>query len=295
MRICIDAGHGGSDPGAVAADGTREKDITLAYSIELADLLTKSGHVVMMTRINDDYVGLSLRAQRADDFNADCLVSLHANANSSAAANGAWVIYDDKTSKENGVALAREIFDAMDRVPGITDADPEREIYPDGTAWVGYRQLTVISETKKTPSVLVELGFLTNPDDLADLLNLELQTKICTAIAAGIRTWGVGKGMNVHVPEPVAEPVNSRRSGVLFDTTKKVKAWRKPVALVYPEESGPREAAASFALRTVKGMVESAEAQEALSSVKKMVIGVVLQWLEELLGKLLGVGTGESR
>lgn len=196
MKICIDPGHGGSNTGAVAPDGTQEKDVTLRYGAALMAELEERGHDIIATRMTDAPVSLRDRAGLANEMGADCLVSIHANANSDAAVHGAWVIYDNRTNEGpgGGVALARHIFRAID-VVGLGDDDPDLEIYPDHTAWVGDRDgdgewddLTVISATNM-PAVLVELGFLTNTDDLELLLDPEILADTAGAIADGIEAW----------------------------------------------------------------------------------------------------------
>lgn len=196
MRICLDPGHGGSNTGAIAPDGTEEKAINLTACSLLMAVLEERGHEVAMTRATDRYVGLRARAEYANGYGAVCFVSIHANANSSAAANGAWVLYDDRTKPEDGVALARDIFLELSKIPGIADADEAEEVYPDGTAWVGDRNqdgewddLTVISAAAM-PAVLVELGFLTNPEDLNDLQDQETLQRMAVAMADAIETWG---------------------------------------------------------------------------------------------------------
>jgi len=92
--IVVDAGHGGSDPGAkgVGVDGHQtilEKDVTLACSRALVEVLKEAGYRTMETRTSDTFVGLMDRAKMANDAKAFCFVSLHANFASVAARNGA--------------------------------------------------------------------------------------------------------------------------------------------------------------------------------------------------------------
>ena len=190
--ICIDPGHGGRDPGAVAADGTTEAEVVLQVGKALRDVLKARRHRVVMTRDDDTYPSLSARAELANREGVDCFISIHANAASSSMANGAWVIHDDKTTKETGVALATEIFRAMVKIPGIGDADAAEEVYADATPWVGGRQLAVVSRTRM-PAALVELGFMTNEDDLDDLKRPETRNRLAMAIADGIEAWLRGK------------------------------------------------------------------------------------------------------
>lgn len=79
--IVIDPGHGGKDPGAIGADGRLEKDITLALSLQLRDLLKKkSGIKVFLTRETDEFVTLADRTKMANERNADLFISVHVNA-----------------------------------------------------------------------------------------------------------------------------------------------------------------------------------------------------------------------
>lgn len=192
MKIMLDPGHGGRDPGATVP-GADEKHVALAYALELRDRL-QVGHEVRMTREDDTFVSLSARADAANDWGADCFISLHANAASSALANGAWVIYDDKSPPQNGPALATAIFQDLAKVEGVADADPAEEVYADRTGWVGGRDLTVVSRTRMT-AVLVELGFMTNLEDLTDMLDPGVRSAICRAIHRGVQRWGFNRGL----------------------------------------------------------------------------------------------------
>lgn len=249
MKICIDPGHGGNDPGAVAGE-VKEKDVVLKYAQELAAELRTRGHEILLTRVSDNFVGLSLRAQRSNEWGADCLVSVHANAASAAAANGMWVIYDDRSARDKGPALARAIFDELRMVPDVEDADEDVEVFADRTGWVGNRDLTVISKTR-APAVLVELGFLTNPDDLAQLLEREDMADIAVAIADGIEAWGG------HEPTPVVdiqgdEPGEGGYRPQRQPGRERAHPLRRPVS----EVARPGETSADFLVRVGRGARE---------------------------------------
>ena len=190
-RICVDAGHGGHDPGAVAGV-SKEKDLALAYALELRNELVRRGHHVITTRTADVFVELAQRAATANTAGADCFVSIHANAADSKLANGAWVIHDDSAGAAGGVALAQRVFDRLAAVPGIADADAAREVFPDASPQVGGRQLAVLSQTKM-PAILVELGFLTNEEDLGALREASTRAKVVGAIADGVEDWLRGR------------------------------------------------------------------------------------------------------
>lgn len=283
MRICIDAGHGGSDPGAVAQSGEVEKQIALQYALTLKDLLAGDNEI-LMTRVNDDFVGLSLRAQKANGWKADCFISLHANAALRKAANGAWVIHDDDTV--HGITLAQLVWREMAKIPSVVDADPAEEVYPDNSPWVGNRELAVVSNTHM-PAILVELGFLTNEDDLADLTNPDMRLRICRAIAIGIHKWAVERGFRANVDLVNDDPITD--VGTEDPKIVPITGWNRPARLTVQEEAHPEEPMASVAVRTIKGMVESKEAQEVLSSFKLRLMKLLLEWLENLVEKLLGL------
>jgi N-acetylmuramoyl-L-alanine amidase len=194
----VDPGHGGSDPGAVVPDPERpgelirEKEVVVPYALALREVLMGKGYGVRLTRSEDVAVGLSERAKVANGVGALCLVSLHANAASAVARNGAWVIYDDASREENGRALAEAVFAALIQVPEIADITPQIEVFPDGSPHVGGRQLTVLSKATM-PAILVELGFMTNGEDLSQLLNPSTRGAVAEAIATGIINWHRGR------------------------------------------------------------------------------------------------------
>lgn len=207
--IVIDPGHGGTDPGAVGARGQTEKDIVLIYAQDLRATLMRQGHNVRMTRRNDTFVPLSSRAQIANEFGADAFISLHANAAESKMANGAWVIYDDMTKPEKGKQLATNIFNYLKLIPGVPDLDPEIEVYSDKSPWVGYRDLAVLSQTRM-PAVLVELGFMTNEEDLSQLQQAGVRTQIINAIANGLNQWLKWPMPVAPTPQPVVLTLEER-------------------------------------------------------------------------------------
>lgn len=272
MRIFLDPGHGGHDSGAQGPDGTREKDLVLSYAQNVRVRLAAAGHDVKMSREDDTFVPLSSRARAADTWGADCLVSIHANAASAGAANGAWVIYDDKTDPGKGKALARAIFDAMEAVPDIADEDPAEEVYPDGTGWVGHRQLTVISATR-CPAVLVELGFLTNAGDLSQLLDPVEHAKVAEAIRQGITAWGVGRGLVDLPPRPAPGTVDSVVDAPLPDLL--VAPWEQVRA---PEG----DTFGSVITRTLRRLVDDPWAQDHLPALARMALDYAVDKLEGL-------------
>lgn len=190
-QIVVDPGHGGHDPGAQSG-GHKEKDLALIYGKAIRDALKEIGYPVVMTRDTDIFIALGERAAIANRLGARAFISVHFNAASAAAANGLWVIHDDDTKPEAGVSLAHAIFRRLDLIEGITDSDPEVEVYADKTGWVAGRELTVVSESNM-PAVLLELGFLTNKLDREQLIAPEVIKEVARGVALGLSDWHAGR------------------------------------------------------------------------------------------------------
>jgi N-acetylmuramoyl-L-alanine amidase len=174
MKICIDAGHGGSDPGAIGTEPfhLEEKDFNLNLAETLEGQLESRGHWVVMTRRKDRYVSLPARANFANRLEAEFFVSIHANAAESYLADGMEVFYFP--GSQAGRNAATTVLNSM------------IESFPDHrNRGVKSANFTVLRLTNM-PAILVESEFLTNPDQLQFLANMENQQNLATAIADGI-------------------------------------------------------------------------------------------------------------
>ena len=167
--VCIDAGHGGKDPGAVSG-GVQEKDIALAVALKIGALLT--GYEVVYTRDEDVYVGLAERALIANQAQAGLFVSVHCNSAANTSANG-MEVYHYTHASEASKHAARAIYDKLLPVSGLRGRG------------VKSKDLAVLRETKM-PAVLIELGFVSNPSDRAKLTNFAWQDDAAQSIADGI-------------------------------------------------------------------------------------------------------------
>lgn len=180
MRITIDPGHGGSDPGAVARDGTREADLALLLARRIKEPLVAAGHVIGWTRTTDIRVPLSERAKIADTQRADLFLSVHCNSAANSRARGFEVIYaaPDPDSAEIG----RRIVHALGLIyPGITI----RGVIPDTKTPRG--SLSVLRRNyQKRRAVLIECGFISNPADLELMRSPEYGLAIGRAVVAAI-------------------------------------------------------------------------------------------------------------
>ncbi|MDE2142320.1 MAG: N-acetylmuramoyl-L-alanine amidase [Elusimicrobia bacterium] len=220
--IVVDAGHGGKDPGATGTRGTKEKDITLAAALELAKVLRERGDFdVVLTRTDDTFVPLSDRSKKANDLNADLFVSLHCNAASNHREKGYEVYSVSETAsdpeaerlaaaenaalelegKKPGDEAAKQILLAMTKTEMINESAPfaalvEREVgrHVDvsdrGQKQAGFYVL----RGTHAPAILVEMAFVSNPKDEAELGSRRFRRKMAEGVAAGIADYARKKG-----------------------------------------------------------------------------------------------------
>lgn len=180
--IYIDAGHGGRDPGAVAKDGTREKDIALPMSLKAEKALIDAGYNVVMTRREDVYVDFRQVAGMANKSNADLFISIHANsAGNVTQANGIETLYcpaSRGTSTNNlQYPFASTVHDEIIKATGATNRGVKSR--PD---------LAVLNGTKM-PAILLEVGFMSNPAELEKLKTGSYQDKIIEALVVGVNKY----------------------------------------------------------------------------------------------------------
>ena len=175
--ICIDAGHGGKDPGACAG-GVREKDIALDVAKKIRAHLRATGYSVILTREQDKFVSLGNRAAEANMWGADLFVSVHCNSAPNSSATG-MEVYVHTSRGADSTRAARAIYDRLLPASGLKGRG------------IKAKDLAVLRETEM-PAVLVELAFISNDSDRAKLVSDEWQERAAEAIAAGIME-AVGK------------------------------------------------------------------------------------------------------
>lgn len=179
--VCVDAGHGGSDVGAVGLDGSYEKDDNLRLALKVADALEKSGVNVVLTRSDDSDTQLSSRSVIANDAKADLFVSLHRNSTAAANTTKGIEIWIHSSGSERSYAAADDILTNLEGV-GITNNRGVRI----GTQGDSDDDYAVIRDTDMT-SMIIEMGFMTSQDDL-DYFNENLDN-YAKAISNGIVEW----------------------------------------------------------------------------------------------------------
>jgi N-acetylmuramoyl-L-alanine amidase len=174
QTIVIDAGHGAHDSGAVA-NGLKEKDILLDVALRVKNKLENAGATVIMTRSTDVFLELEERAAIANKSGGSAFVSIHANAAASAA-TGTETYYDSQYQKEKSLELANSIQSNLVKTLGTRD----RGVKEYGFYVVKYTRI---------PSVLVELGFITNPDEAARLATGTYRDQAASAIVVGLKEY----------------------------------------------------------------------------------------------------------
>ncbi|MCS6903721.1 MAG: N-acetylmuramoyl-L-alanine amidase [Candidatus Bipolaricaulota bacterium] len=178
--VVIDAGHGGHDPGAVGYYGTQEKDVTLTIArfIRLMSLYDPEISVIL-TRSDDRYIPHRERTGLANRLNADLFVSIHANAHPRhAAANGIEVLVSDDTAQNNypqSRELALLLQRRLTRALGVTDR--------------GIKHQRLFIRWAEMPTVLIEVGFLTNPQEELKLRTFTYQWTVAEVILQTIKEY----------------------------------------------------------------------------------------------------------
>ena len=170
LKIILDAGHGGTDPGCVLGD-VYEKDITLSVTLALKEKLEGIGVSVALVRSDDRTVDLDDRCAIANASGADLFVSVHCNSFTNTSVKGFEGYYFNGDS--DGKRLAELILSAAESDPRITTRSVREETY------------RVLRKTA-LPAVLLEIGYLTNDTERAELQSREYQDAIAQAIFDGI-------------------------------------------------------------------------------------------------------------
>lgn len=245
--VVVDAGHGGMDPGTHGENGLLEKDIALSVARLLKARLEQSGHYrVKLTRDADVFIPLRDRVEIARAAHGDLFVSLHADSNEHRETRGASVYTlspgasDRETAnlaeKENlaGVALGLEPADANPVADSILTDMGERAIMSLSARFAESVVATLPAATDvhqplphrsadfavlkapDIPSVLIELGYLTNPDDESEMTTQSWRSQVAAAIATAIDRHFSQSQVSIQKPtaEAKAAPLSGHIRGV---------------------------------------------------------------------------------
>lgn len=171
MKIFIDPGHGGANPGAIGPNGLREADANLDIALKLGRILVSWGYEVNYSRTTDRTVGLARRAKMANEWGADYFVSIHCNSNVNPDANGVSTYYFKPRTISESFALT--VNNSLVR---------QTELNNLGIFSANFAVLRLT----RMPAILVETAFISNPQEAALLATNSFRQNCAIGIANGI-------------------------------------------------------------------------------------------------------------
>ena len=209
--IVVDPGHGGKDPGAISVSGLEEKDLNLKVSKYLKDELEQRGFKVILTRFTDKYLTLQERVNVAKQNNADLFISIHANSSRSRSLKGLEVYHLSPArfnSQERALDLAKEEYSVMKEMPFdaevilwdlLLSKNYALSIELSHVLYFNFKNLGFnVKPPKKAPfyvlrlayvpSVLLEIGYISNRHEERFLKRGSYQSQIAEAVALGVST-----------------------------------------------------------------------------------------------------------
>jgi N-acetylmuramoyl-L-alanine amidase len=232
FRVMVDVGHGGHDLGAVAQEGIVEKEVCLRIATEVRSRLERIARLsdfpieVKLSRDSDYFIGLKDRTKEANDWGADLFISVHANSSPAPRARGFEVYFlaNDATDAEAQRVAKQENTDATQRVASgvlsiLSDLKTNSHILessrfaesvytalaeklrPNGK---GVRQapFAVLSGTAM-PALLIEVGYLTHPEEAAALSRKSYQHRVAASIAEGVLDYALRVRRIGRLPPPI--------------------------------------------------------------------------------------------
>jgi len=216
--IVLDPGHGGQDPGAISISGKYEKDLTLKMAKETKKLLERAGYNVVLTRDKDVFITLRGRIQKAHEANGDLFISIHADSARNRSAQGLSVYTISETASDKEAAALAERENKADILMGmdlgeyqpevgnilidfaktytmdqsakyadevVKEMKKEIKLVPNAHRYAGF----VVLKSPNIPSVLVEMGYLSNKEEDKLLQKESYRNKLSKALVQAVRTY----------------------------------------------------------------------------------------------------------
>lgn len=179
MKILFDAGHGGSDPGAIGPTGLHEADVTLDMATRLQAMACGDGFTTALSRVVDRFISLGERASISNRWGADILVSIHCNAASSRTASGyeVWTTPGKTPADHIADCIIVELARAFPQANGrrdFSDGDADKEA------------IFAVLRHASAPAVLVEMGFISHAETEAAMRTDTWRDCMARAIMDGI-------------------------------------------------------------------------------------------------------------
>lgn len=216
--IVIDPGHGGDDPGAIGANGAKEKTVTLAAAKELKEKLEKSGRYrVHLTRSGDKFIKLQDRVKIGRNQGADLFISLHADSIDKPGVSGASIYTLSNTASDAQTAKLAARENRADLIAGVDLSHEDKEVanilidlaMRDTMNQSKFFANTVVKQGQgielldkphryagfavlkapDIPSVLIEMGFMSNKREVSQLSSPAYRAKIVNAVSGGIDAY----------------------------------------------------------------------------------------------------------
>lgn len=183
--IVVDPGHGGEDPGKVGINDVLEKDLNLQIAKKVKKLLEEAGIKIVMTRTNDKVPDakkedLNQRVQLINETKPKLALCIHQNSYPDEKIKGAQVFYHTITPEAEDVATIVQ--------------EQLRTVDPTNTRQIKENDTYFMLKNSQVPTIIVECGFLTNPDEAAKLTQEDYQDQIAQAICEGVVKWLNGDG-----------------------------------------------------------------------------------------------------
>ena len=216
--IVLDPGHGGQDPGAISISGKYEKDLTLKMAKETKKLLERAGYNVVLTRDKDVFITLRGRIQKAHEANGDLFISIHADSARNRSAQGLSVYTISETASDKEAAALAERENKADILMGmdlgeyqpevgnilidfaktytmdqsakyadevVKEMRKEVQLVPNAHRFAGF----VVLKSPSIPSVLVELGYLSNKQEDRALQKESYRAGLSRALVRAVKTY----------------------------------------------------------------------------------------------------------
>jgi N-acetylmuramoyl-L-alanine amidase len=216
-KVVIDPGHGGNDPGAIGRTGLKEKDLVLDIGKRVKEQLNENGVDVVMTRDRDTFIPLEKRSKIANEGDVDFFVSIHANsaklkgargfevyylstavddnARAVEAAENSFLKFDDSSFQRHNTDLEATLWDLVYTENRQESVELAKYIAKavDGSTSLHNRGVKsarfYVLRGSQMPSVLVEVGFISNPAEEKNLKDSAYRQAIATAITKGILNY----------------------------------------------------------------------------------------------------------
>lgn len=178
--IVVDPGHGGEDPGKVGTNDVLEKDLNLQIAKKVKKLLEEAGIKIVMTRTNDKVPDakkedLNQRVQLINETKPTLALCIHQNSYPDEKIKGAQVFYHTTTAEAEDIASIVQ--------------EQLRTVDPTNTRQIKENDTYFMLKNTQVPTIIVECGFLTNPEEAAKLTQEEYQDQLAQAICEGVVKW----------------------------------------------------------------------------------------------------------